>query len=131
MLRDDGADAGGAVCGVRANGDGGGRGDCTELPGTRASANKGEGHFVVMSRQVNVSQGHLRFRYHGVSQIGLFMQPPTVVSSVDLLATLAACVVLSNLLLTELFTSDLLAHSSLIEGGVALAAWSPHGGGRP
>jgi hypothetical protein len=109
MLRDDGAKAGSAVGGVRTNGDGGGRSDRAELPGTRAAANKGEGHFVVMSRQVNVSQGRLGFRYYGALQIGLLY----------LLALWFAA------------APDLLARWSLNKGGVALAAWPARSGGRP
>jgi drug/metabolite transporter (DMT)-like permease len=48
---------------------------------------------------------------------------PTVVSSVGFLATPAVGIVLSNLLLGEAFTPDLLAGSALILGGVAFAAW--------
>lgn len=48
---------------------------------------------------------------------------PTVVSSVGFLATPAVGIVLSNLLLGEPFTPDLLAGSALILGSVALAAW--------
>jgi drug/metabolite transporter (DMT)-like permease len=48
---------------------------------------------------------------------------PTVVSSVGFLATPAVGIVLSNLLLGERFTPDLLAGSALILGGVAFAAW--------
>jgi drug/metabolite transporter (DMT)-like permease len=48
---------------------------------------------------------------------------PTVVSSVGLLATPAVGIGLSNLLLGEPFTPDLLVGSALILGGVAFAAW--------
>jgi O-acetylserine/cysteine efflux transporter len=48
---------------------------------------------------------------------------PTVVSSVGFLATPAVGIVLSNLLLHEAFTPDLLAGSALILSGVACAAW--------
>jgi drug/metabolite transporter (DMT)-like permease len=48
---------------------------------------------------------------------------PTVVSSIGFLATPAVGIVLSNLLLGEPFTPDLLAGSALILGGVGLAAW--------
>jgi O-acetylserine/cysteine efflux transporter len=52
---------------------------------------------------------------------------PTVVSSVGFLATPAVGIVLSNLLLGEKFTPDLLAGSALILGGVACAAWPGRG----
>jgi O-acetylserine/cysteine efflux transporter len=48
---------------------------------------------------------------------------PTVVSSVGFLATPAVGLVLSNLLLGEAFTPDLLVGSALILGGVGFAAW--------
>ena len=52
---------------------------------------------------------------------------PTVVSSVGFLATPAVGIALSNLLLGERFTPDLLAGSALILGGVAFAAWPGRG----
>lgn len=51
------------------------------------------------------------------------MRLPTVVSSVGFLATPAVGLLLSNLILGESLTPDLLAGSALILGGVALAAW--------
>jgi len=48
---------------------------------------------------------------------------PTVVSSIGFLATPAVGIVLSNLLLGEPFTPDLLSGSALILGGVAVAIW--------
>jgi drug/metabolite transporter (DMT)-like permease len=48
---------------------------------------------------------------------------PTVVSSVGFLATPAVGLILSNILLGEPFTADLLAGSALILGGVGCAAW--------
>lgn len=48
---------------------------------------------------------------------------PTVVSSVGFLLTPAISLVLANLLLGEPFTTDLLAGSALIIGGVGCAAW--------
>ena len=50
------------------------------------------------------------------------MRLPTVVSSVGFLATPAVGLILSNLVLGEPITPDLLAGSALILGGVALAA---------
>jgi O-acetylserine/cysteine efflux transporter len=51
------------------------------------------------------------------------MKLPTVVSSIGFLATPAVGLVLSNLLLGEPFTPDLLAGAALILSGVGLAAW--------
>jgi O-acetylserine/cysteine efflux transporter len=48
---------------------------------------------------------------------------PTMVTSVGFLATPAVGLVLSNLVLGEPFTPDLLAGSVLILGGVGIAAW--------
>ncbi len=59
------------------------------------------------------------------------MQLPTVVTSVAFLATPAVGLLLSNLLLGELLTLDLLAGSSLIMGGVALAASPARSGEHP
>jgi O-acetylserine/cysteine efflux transporter len=50
------------------------------------------------------------------------MRLPTVVSSVGFLATPAVGLILSNLILGEPITADLLAGSALILGGVGLAA---------
>jgi drug/metabolite transporter (DMT)-like permease len=47
------------------------------------------------------------------------------VSSVGFLATPAAGLILSNLMLGERLTPDLLFGSALILGGVGLAAWRP------
>ena len=48
---------------------------------------------------------------------------PTMVTSVGFLATPAVGLLLSNLVLGEAFTVDLLAGSALILGGVGIAAW--------
>ncbi len=48
---------------------------------------------------------------------------PTVVSSVGFLATPAVGLILSNLMLDEPLTPDLLTGSALILGGVGVAAW--------
>jgi O-acetylserine/cysteine efflux transporter len=48
---------------------------------------------------------------------------PTVVSSVGFLMTPAVSLVLANLFLGEVFTSDLLFGAALIIGGVGAAAW--------
>jgi O-acetylserine/cysteine efflux transporter len=48
---------------------------------------------------------------------------PTMVTSVGFLATPAVGLVLSNLVLGEPFTPDLLAGSAMILGGVGIAAW--------
>ncbi|MDE2515954.1 MAG: DMT family transporter [Rhodospirillales bacterium] len=48
---------------------------------------------------------------------------PAIVSSIGFLATPAVGLALSNLILGEAFTPDLLTGSTLILGGVALAAW--------
>lgn len=50
------------------------------------------------------------------------MRLPTVVSSVGFLATPAVGLILSNLVLSEPITADLMAGSALILGGVALTA---------
>jgi O-acetylserine/cysteine efflux transporter len=50
---------------------------------------------------------------------------PMAVSSVGFLATPAAGLILSNLMLGERLTPDLLFGSALILGGVGLAAWPP------
>jgi O-acetylserine/cysteine efflux transporter len=55
---------------------------------------------------------------------------PVAVSSVGFLATPAAGLILSNLMLGEQLTPDLLLGSALILGGVGLAAW-PSRRGRP
>lgn len=56
---------------------------------------------------------------------------PSVVSSVGFLATPAVGVLLSNRLLGEALTPDLLAGSALILGGVACAAWPGRRAARP
>ena len=48
---------------------------------------------------------------------------PTMVTSVGFLATPAVGLVLSNLVLGEAFTPDLVSGSALILGGVGIAAW--------
>jgi drug/metabolite transporter (DMT)-like permease len=48
---------------------------------------------------------------------------PTMVTSVGFLATPAVGLLLSNLVLGEAFTADLLAGSALVLGGVGVAAW--------
>ncbi len=56
---------------------------------------------------------------------------PTMVTSVGFLATPAIGLVLSNLVLGEPFTPDLLSGSALILAGVGIAAWPGRGGRRP
>jgi len=125
MLRDDAADAGGAMGGLGADCRAGGDGDDADLSGSGTAADQGEGHITCISREFNALQGGLAPPHAALS--GALLPKPALPHQILPRQVLS----LVGFLVGGPLTPDLLPGSALIPDGVGFAAWLARMAARP